>query len=231
MSARPGSGWSAIVADDDASTRLLVTALLTQEEFSVTECWDGFHVVDLARELTPHLVVLDIGLPSQDGLEACRSIRAFSETYVLMLTALQGEADMLVGFSAGCDDYMSKPFSPAEFTARVRALQRRLRGPSEDGNGVRSFGALEIDPEAREVVLGGTTLQLTRIEFDLLAALSGQPRVAFSRAQLIEAVWGADWFGNDHLIDVHISNLRRKLGDSSFITTVRGVGYRMGAGA
>jgi DNA-binding response OmpR family regulator len=231
MPARPGSGWSAVVAEDDITTRLLITALLTQEGFSVSECDDGRRVVELVRELEPDLVVLDVGLPSQDGVEACRAIRAFSDTYVIMVTGLASEADMLVAFAAGCDDYMSKPFSPAELVARIRALQRRVGAPREDGNGIRAFGPLQIDLQAREVVLAGRQVELTRIEFDLLAALSGAPRLAFTRTRLIEEVWGADWFGNDHLVDVHISNLRRKLGSPEFIATVRGVGYRMGAGA
>jgi DNA-binding response OmpR family regulator len=182
---------------------------------------------DLVRAGKPDLVVLDVGLPGLSGVEACRRIRAFSDVYVILLTGRKTEADKLVGFAAGCDDYVTKPFSPAELTARVRALQRRLAG--DGSGGVRSFGRLSIDPQAREVLLDGAPVDLTRTEFDLLAALSGSPRLAFSRAQLIEAVWGAAWFGNDHLIDVHISNLRRKLGDARFVTTVRGVGYRMGA--
>jgi DNA-binding response OmpR family regulator len=225
----PARAWSAVVAEDDDSTRLLVTSLLAQEGFAVAECGDGRGVVDLVRQRAPDLVVLDVELPALNGIEACRRIRAFSDVFVVLLTGKETEADKLVGFSAGCDDYVTKPFSPAELTARVRALQRRL---SSDGNGrVRSFGALSIDPQAREVLLDGRPIELTRTEFDLLATLSGSPRLAFSRSQLIEAVWGADWFGDDHLIDVHISNLRRKLGSPRFIHTVRGVGYRMGAGA
>ena len=212
---------------------MLVTALLAQEGFTVADCGDGRAAVDLTRERDPDLVVLDVGLPSQSGVEACRRIRDFSDAYVILLTGKGTEADKLTGFSAGCDDYATKPFSAPELIARVRAIQRRLRtnGGVAARNEVRSFGALSIDPLAREVVVDGRAVELTRIEFELLAALSGSPRLAFSRANLIEAVWGADWFGNDHLVDVHISNLRRKLGDPGYITTVRGVGYRMGAGS
>ena len=226
--------WSAVVAEDDESTRLLVTSLLEQERFTVAQCRDGSAVVDLAHELDPDLVVLDVGLPVRSGVEACRKIREFSNAYVVLLTGKDSEADKLVGFSAGCDDYVTKPFSPAELTARVRAVQRRL---GDDGGGpdaIRQFGPLSIDPGAREVLLDERPVELTRTEFELLATLSASPRLAFSRSQLIEAVWGADWFGDDHLIDVHISNLRRKLGDDPrvprFIATVRGVGYRMGSG-
>jgi DNA-binding response OmpR family regulator len=211
----------------EESTRLLVVSMLMKLGFTVAACDDGLPAVELVRAGKPDLVVLDVGLPGLSGVEACRRIRAFSDVYVILLTGRKTEADKLVGFAAGCDDYVTKPFSPAELTARVRALQRRLAG--DGSGGVRSFGRLSIDPQAREVLLDGAPVDLTRTEFDLLAALSGSPRLAFSRAQLIEAVWGAAWFGNDHLIDVHISNLRRKLGDARFVTTVRGVGYRMGA--
>jgi DNA-binding response OmpR family regulator len=205
--------------------------MLMELGFAVATSDDGSAAVELVRDGEPDLVVLDVGLPGLSGVEACRRIRTFSDVYVILLTGKGTEADKLVGFAAGCDDYVTKPFSPAELTARVRALQRRLSRNGGRSDGVRSFGRLSIDPQAREVLVDGAPVELTRIEFDLLGALSGSPRLAFSRAQLIEAVWGAEWFGSDHLIDVHMSNLRRKLGDARFVTTVRGVGYRMGPGA
>jgi DNA-binding response OmpR family regulator len=146
-----------------------------------------------------------------------------------MLTGLDNETDRLIGLSVGADDYMTKPCSPRELVARIRAMQRRPRA-TEDGGPVRQFGALQIDPGAREVTVSGEAIDLTRTEYDLLDALAAQPKVALSRRQLLEAVWGESWFGDDHIIDVHLSNLRRKLGDPAFVTTVRGYGYRIGKG-
>jgi DNA-binding response OmpR family regulator len=222
----------ALVAEDDPAVRRLVATLLGHEGFSVAECGHGRDAVANAREHDVDLIVLDVDMPMLDGVEACRRIRAFSDAYVILLTGKATEFDKLVGFSAGCDDYVTKPFSAAELMARVRALLRRprMREPAT-GNGLRRFGDLVIDAPAREVQVGDRTVELTRTEFDLLDALSASPRLAFSRSQLIARVWGEDWFGDDHLVDVHISNLRRKLGDPRFISTVRGVGYRMSAGA
>jgi len=184
--------------------------------------------------------VLDIGRPDIDGVEVCRRVRTFSDAHVLMLTAQDTELDKVVGFEAGADDYVTKPFSVAELVGRVKAVLRRASRapiaapPVEAPSNARRFGSLTLDPLAREVTLEGATLDLTRIEFDLLNTFTAEPRVAFSRAQLLERVWGPNWFGDDHLVDVHVSNLRRKLADDprspDFVCTVRGVGYRMGAG-
>jgi DNA-binding response OmpR family regulator len=213
----------ALVVDDSIESRMLVSALLVQQGFDVAQAGDGDGAVRAARDAD--LIVLDIGLPGMDGVEALRRIRSFSDAYVLMLTAQDTELDKVIGFEAGADDYVTKPFSAPELTARVRAVVRR----SLSAGDVRRFGALSVDVPAREVTLAGEPLELTRIEFDLLDTLSAEPRVAFSRAQLLERVWGPNWFGDDHLVDVHISNLRRKLGDPALVATVRGVGYRMGA--
>jgi DNA-binding response OmpR family regulator len=156
-----------------------------------------------------------------------------------MLTAQDTELDKVVGFEAGADDYVTKPFSVAELVGRVKAVLRRANSNARVQTTtadeiLRTFGALTVDAPAREAKLDGAVLDLTRIEFDLLDTLTAEPRVAFSRAQLLERVWGENWFGDDHLVDVHISNLRRKLNDEprspKFVCTVRGVGYRMGAG-
>jgi DNA-binding response OmpR family regulator len=227
----------ALVVEDTPSARMLVTALLTQQGFAVATADSGESGLAVARELDPELVVLDVGLPGTDGFSACRELRAFSDAYVLMLTAQDTELDKVIGFEAGADDYITKPFSTPEFIARVQALLRRPRrvasAPAAAPD-VRTFGALTIDPGAREVTLDGVPLNLTRREFDLLEVLSGSPRVAFTRAQLLERVWGENWFGDDHLVGVHISNLRRKLGDDgrnpAFVLTVRGIGFRMGPG-
>jgi len=162
------------------------------------------------------VVILDISLPGIDGNEVCRRMReGGSDAYVIMLTARQDEADRLVGLAVGADDYVVKPFSPRELVARVRAMLRRPRSGTVGGGGPgpRRFGDLEIDVPGREVRVGGTAIELSKIEFDLLDALSEQPKVSLSRDQLLERVWGPNWFGDDHVIDVHISNLRQKLGD------------------
>jgi DNA-binding response OmpR family regulator len=182
------------------------------------------------------VVVLDLGLPGQDGIEVCRSLRTFSDAYVVMLTARTDELDTLVGLSVGADDYMTKPFSPRVLIARLRAMLRRPRplGVSEDGPAYRRFGSLAIDPVGRDVWIEDEPVPLTRTEFDVLAVLSERPRMAFSRRQLIDRVWGQTWVGDEHLVDVHVGHLRRKLGDDAgaarFIRTVRGIGYRMGTG-
>jgi len=222
-----------LVVDDEAPLADLVASYLRREGFDVTVAGDGERAVELARELEPSVIVLDLMLPVVDGLEACRRIRGFSDAYIVMLTARADEADKLVGLSTGADDYMTKPFSPPELVARVRAMLRRPRAAGAAA-GARAIGALEIDPAAREVKIGGEPVELTKLEFDLLDALSAEPRVVFSRRRLLERVWGPDWFGDDHVVDVHLANLRRKLGDDAaaprYIRTVRGVGYRIGTG-
>jgi DNA-binding response OmpR family regulator len=232
----------ALVVDDAAENRMLVSALLIQQGFEVDQAADGAAAVQAAERTQPDLIVLDIGLPDIDGVEVCRRVRSFSDAHVLMLTAQDTELDKVVGFEAGADDYVTKPFSVAELVGRVKAVLRRAHRTSTAAPAVpaaatttaRTFGTLTIDPPAREVTLEGTPLDLTRIEFDLLDTFTAEPRVAFTRAQLLERVWGPNWFGDDHLVDVHVSNLRRKLADDprspDFVCTVRGVGYRMGAG-
>jgi DNA-binding response OmpR family regulator len=221
----------ALVVDDATENRMLVSALLIQQGFDVDQAADGEAAVHAASAAEHDLIVLDIGLPDIDGIEVCRRVRAFSDAHVLMLTAQDTELDKVVGFEAGADDYVTKPFSVAELVGRVKAVLRRARRAVSS---TRTFGALTLDPLARVVTLDGRPLELTRIEFDLLDVLTAEPRVAFSRAQLLERVWGPNWFGDDHLVDVHVSNLRRKLADDprdpDFVCTVRGVGYRMGPG-
>jgi DNA-binding response OmpR family regulator len=227
----------ALVVDDEPPLVRLVTSYLEREGFQVQTAGDGERAVELARTFQPEVIVLDLMLPSVDGIEACRRIRTFSDAYVVMLTARAEEIDKLIGLSIGADDYLTKPFSPRELIARIRAMLRRPRAaaPSDEAAApARRLGELVIDPAAREVHLSGHPVELTRLEFDLLDALSERPRVVLSRRQLLERVWGPDWYGDDHLVDVHIANLRRKLGDDPraprCILTVRGVGYRMGPG-
>jgi DNA-binding response OmpR family regulator len=228
------AGLRALVADDEPPLVKVVSSYLEREGFQVATAGDGERAVELARELDPDVIVLDLMLPGIDGIEACRRIRGFSDAYIVMLTARVEEIDRIVGLSTGADDYVTKPFSPGELMARVRAMLRRPRTGREQPGAVRRFGDLEVDHSAREVRRGGESIELTKIEFDLLDVLSAEPRVVFSRERLLEHVWGGDWFGDDHVVDVHIANVRSKLGDDPraprYVRTIRGVGYRMGDG-
>lgn len=238
--ARPPSGLRALIVEDEQALAELVGSYLEHDGFEVTVVHDGLEAVTTARRVDPDVVVLDLGLPRLDGVEVCRRLRTFSDAYVVMLTARSDEVDTLIGLSVGADDYMTKPFSPRVLTARIRTMLRRPRASSAPadhqggGAGARHFGKLTVDTLGRDVWLDGEAVALTRTEFDLLAALSEHPHLAFSRRQLIEAVWGPSWVGDEHLVDVHIGHLRHKLGDDAttgrFVRTVRGVGYRMGAG-
>ena len=223
----------ALVVDDSPEIVALLVPLLEREGFTVSSATDGEHAVEVARATDPDLIILDLALPRLDGTEVCRRIRAFSDAYLIMLTARAEEIDLLTGLALGADDYLRKPFSPRELVARIRTLLRRPRVPPPAGL-ERRFGELVVDVAAREARLAERAVELTKTEFDLLAALSGEPGTAFARAALTEAVWGANWFGDAHLVDVHIANLRRKLGDDPrhprYVRTVRGVGYRMAEG-
>jgi DNA-binding response OmpR family regulator len=219
-----------LVVDDAAEQLNLVSALLSKEGFDVRAAADGEEALRIARTHEPDLVVLDLSLPGVDGVEVCRRLRVFSDAYVIMLTSRTEEIDLLVGLSVGADDYITKPFSPRELTARARTLLRRPRDQGRSTR-VRQFGELEVDADARIVRIAGQEVELTRIEFDLLDALTERPRLTYQRAVLLERVWGTNWFGDSHVVDVHMANLRAKLGDDSrrprYIKTVRGIGYRM----
>lgn len=235
--ARPRSGLRAMVVEDEAVLAALVGSYLEHDGFEVTLTHEGLQAVAVAREMDPDVVVLDLGLPGLDGVEVCRQLRTFSDAYVVMLTARSEEVDTLIGLSVGADDYLTKPFSPRELMARIQAMLRRPRPlghPDPDPGRSLSFGGLTIDPDGRDVWLDGVPVALTRTEFDLLATLASRSSMAFSRRQLIEAVWGPAWIGDEHLVDVHIGHLRHKLGDDAtvgrFVRTVRGIGYRMGPG-
>lgn len=228
-----GRGHVLVVEDDSAIAHLLMQ-YLSREGFEVDVAVDGEQGVELAGDIRPDVIILDLMLPGIDGIEVCRRVRAFSNAYILILTARGEEVDRVIGLSVGADDYVVKPFSPRELSARVQALLRRPRQDHAVEEPVRRFGSLVIDPAAREVTLAGEFVDLTRTEFDLLETLSARPRAVFERRRLLEHVWGSEWYGDDHVIDVHIANLRRKLGDdpsaSRYVRTVRGIGYRMGDG-
>lgn len=233
----PGSGRRALVVEDEEQLAGLVVSYLERDGFEVTVTGDGREAVTLARAVDPDVVVLDLGLPGLDGVEVCRQVRTFSDAYIVIATARSDEIDTLIGLSVGADDYMTKPFSPRELMARIQAMLRRPRpiehAPDDRGN-TRMFGSLSIDAAGRDVWLDGEPVALTRTEFDLIATLAEHPRMAFSRRQLIDSVWGSAWVGDEHLVDVHVGHLRRKLRDDAsegrFVRTIRGVGYRMGTG-
>lgn len=229
-----------LVVDDEQSLAKVVASYLERDGHEVRCVFDGPSAVEAADAQRPDVVVLDLGLPGLDGIEVCRRLRTFTDCYVVMLTARAEEVDKLIGLDVGADDYLTKPFSPRELVARVRAMLRRPRPSVAAAAAIaeerpRTFGSLSVDVGAREVTVDDLPVEVTRTEFDLLAALSARPRTALSRRQLIDAVWGEGWVGDEHLVDVHIGHLRRKLGDDPaaprFIRTVRGVGYRMGDGS
>ncbi|MCV7045925.1 response regulator transcription factor [Mycobacterium frederiksbergense] len=234
-------GYRALVVDDEVPLAEVVASYLRREQFEAIVADNGIDAIAVARELDPDVVILDLGLPGIDGLEVCRQLRTFSDAYVVMLTARDAEIDTVLGLTVGADDYITKPFSPRELVARIRAMLRRPRllhatTATSESQQVppRRFGLLIIDVAAREVHVDGEPILLTRTEFDILEVLSGRPGVVLSRRQLLEIVRDGPWVGNEHLVDVHIGHLRRKLGDDAaqprYITTVRGVGYRMGSG-
>lgn len=229
-------GMHVLVVDDEVPLTGVVGSYLEREGFTVSVAHSGPDAVDRARQDQPVLIVLDVMLPGFDGIEACRQIRQFSDAYIIMLTARDEEVDKILGLSIGADDYLVKPFSPRELIARVRAMLRRPRSTSASGAPaeVHALGPLAVDVEARTVELDGEPVELTRTEFDLLAAMMARPKAALTRRQLIDAVWGPGWYGDEHVVDVHVGHLRTKLGDEAgdprFIRTVRGVGYGMGPG-
>ena len=228
-----------LVVDDEVDLAELVAEYLRKAGLEVAVRHDGTEAVVAVRDFAPDVLVLDLGLPGIDGVEVCRQVRTFSDCHVLMLTARDDEVDKIVGLSVGADDYVTKPFSPRELVARVQAMLRRARTrpvpvPSEPAGQGLVIGDLVVDEAARQVHLGGAPVALTRIEFDLLAALAAHPQLVLSRRQLVEMVWDTHWTGDAHLVDVHIGRIRKKLGDEvtspRFIHTIRGVGYRMGTG-
>jgi DNA-binding response OmpR family regulator len=227
-------GERILVVDDEAAIRDLVGSYLRNEGFEVDEAVDGEEALVLFGERAHDLVVLDLRLPGIGGLDVLREIRRTSAVYVIVLTARADEADKLVGLELGADDYVTKPFSPRELVARVRAVLRRPRAGGTDNDDVIEFDGLTVDAGRHEVRVDDRPVELTSLEFQLLATLAEAPGRVFTRRQLIERVWGWDFYGDERLVDVHIGNLRRAIGDPAdeprFVGTVRGVGYKCVAG-
>ena len=217
-----------LIIDDEQSILNLVTAYLKPEGYEVMTAGNGRTGLNLARTFQPDLIVLDIMLPGMDGLEMLANLRRESDVYVIMLTAKTEETDKIVGLSVGADDYVTKPFSPRELTARVKAALRRLQGVSGSGGerSVMSFRHVKVDVGAHTVTVDENPIELTSIEFELLKALAENHGRVLSREQLLEKVWGGEYFGEMRVVDVHLGHVRQKLGNEELITTVRGVGYR-----
>jgi DNA-binding response OmpR family regulator len=224
-----GSG-TIVVVEDDPNIADLVDMYLRREGFRVIQAGDGEAGLAAVDREKPRLAILDIGLPGQiDGMEICRRLRANGAIPVLMLTARDGEIDRILGLELGADDYVTKPFSPRELVARVRAILRRADGPPADGRpAVVLAGQVEVDTGRREARVDGTVVPLAAREFDLLRFLADHSGLVLTRQQLLDGVWGAGWFGDERTVDVHVRQLRKKLGDALPLTTVWGVGYRLG---
>ena len=217
-----------LVADDEAPIRELLTLYLEKEGFNVITADDGEQALTVARAHNPDLIVLDLMMPKRSGYEVCRELRRDSDVPILMLTARGEEVDRIVGLELGADDYLGKPFHPRELTARVKAILRRAgSAPAPERAGV-VVGPLRLDWQRHEVTLHGQPLQLRNKEFDLLRRLAEHEGIVLTREQLLETVWGYDYFGETRTVDVHVNQLRRKLtSDDIAIETVRGVGYKL----
>lgn len=217
-----------LIVDDEPSITNLVTAYLKPEGYEVYTAADGNAGLKAARAYKPDILVLDVMLPGMDGIELLSRLRRESDVYVIMLTARTEETDKIVGLSVGADDYMTKPFSPRELVARVKAALRRLKttASSAEGNRILSFQHVRLDTGARTVLVDDRATELTAIEFDLLKALAENRGRVLSREQLLESVWGGEYFGDMRVVDVHLGHVRQKLGREDLIATVRGVGYR-----
>ena len=216
-----------LIAENDSRTAETMRIVLERESFEVTICRESERALDLSRTLPADLLIVDHDLPGLGGVELCRQLRTFSDAYVIMLSNRDSRTDRVVSLSVGADDSVVKPIDTGELVARIRAMQRRPRTVAGKPT-VYGHGDLEVDSGARTVTVADERVGLSRTEFDLLEALISNPRISLSRRQLLELVWGDSWHGDDHVIDVHISNLRRKLGKRSYIETVRGFGYRIG---
>ena len=216
-----------VVVEDDQNIADLVEMYLRQEGFRVVQAGTGERAIQAVRENRPRMVVLDVGLPGgMDGLEVCRRLRAGGDVPILMLTARDGEIDRVLGLELGADDYLTKPFAPRELVARVKAILRRTDGPRNAD--VLMAGDVEVDVKRREARRNGEVIPLAAREFDLLRYLAENAGLALTRQQLLDGVWGHGWYGDERTVDVHVGQLRKKLGAGLPLATVWGVGYRLG---
>jgi DNA-binding response OmpR family regulator len=224
-------GGHILVVDDEPHIVELVRYNLVQEGFAVDVAYDGHDALEKAKQQSPDLVILDLMLPFVDGLEVCRSLRRETSVPILMLTAKDSEQDRVLGLELGADDYVTKPFSPRELVARVRAILRRAgRDAAAAAEAPVAAGALTLNPTTHEVRLADRPVELTTKEFDLLRLLMAHPNQVFTREFLLEHIWGYEYFGSTRTVDMHISRLREKIEDDpdapTYIATVRGVGYK-----
>jgi DNA-binding response OmpR family regulator len=220
-----------VVVEDDPHIADLLDLYLRDAGFRVIQAQDGERGLDAIRDQQPVLAVLDVGLPGTiDGMEICRRVRsgANPDLPVLMLTARAGEIDRVLGLELGADDYVTKPFSPRELVARVRAILRRVEDRGRPAVSVLRVGGVEVDLGRREARVDGSVVPLATREFDLLAFMAENEGLVLSRQQLLDNVWGHGWYGDERTVDVHVRQLRRKLGDALPLATVWGVGYRLG---
>jgi len=215
-----------LVIDDEPNIVNLVTAYLKPEGYEVYTAEDGLKGLKVARAFKPDLIVLDVMLPGMDGIEVLTRLRRESDVYVILLTAKTEETDRVIGLSVGADDYVIKPFSPRELTARIKAALRRLKGEVPTSGDILPFKHIRIDVPARQVAVDDNPVELTAIEFDLLKVLAENRGRVLTREQLLEKVWGGSYYGEMRVVDVHLGHVRKKLGRDDLIATVRGVGYR-----
>jgi DNA-binding response OmpR family regulator len=218
-----------VVVEDDTNISDLVDLYLRREGFRVIQASTGELGLAAIEREHPRMAILDVGLPGpMDGLEVCRRVRASRSLPVLMLTARDSEVDRVLGLEMGADDYVTKPFSPRELVARVKAILRRSDGGTPERSEVLIAGRVEVDVMRREARVDGVVVQLASKEFQLLQFLAERPGRALSRQQLLDGVWGQGWFGDDRTVDAHVRQLRKKLGDALPLSTVWGMGYRLG---
>jgi len=217
-----------LIIDDETSIHNVLSAYLKAEGYEFQSAFDGPTGLAAARSFKPDIIVLDVMLPGMDGIELLANLRRESNVYVIMLTARSEETDKIVGLSVGADDYLTKPFSPRELVARIKAALRRLQNPAGNTGeaAILNFAHLRIDVAARRVWVEDNLIDLTSVEFDLLLALAQHQSMVLSREQLLEKIWGYDYFGDTRVVDVHIGHVRQKLGNEAMIETIRGVGYR-----
>jgi len=216
-----------LVVDDDTALADVVSRYLEREGFDVEVANDGASGLERALATLPDLVVLDLMLPVLDGLEVCRRLRTAGDVPIIMLTARDDEIDRILGLELGADDYVTKPFAPRELAARVKAILRRTDGVPRDTD-VLTVGTLDVDVRRREVRVAGEVVALATREFDLVRYLADNVGLALSRQQILDGVWGPGWYGDERTVDVHVGQLRKKLGDALPLATVWGVGYRLG---